>query len=582
MPAPIAFFAYKRPDHALRSLQSLASNHQAAESDLFIFCDGAKTPEEQDAVDQVRSVVRSQTWCGQVEIIERSQNLGLAQSIITGVTDLCDRLGQVIIVEDDLVLSPHFLTYMNNALERYASESRVMHISGYMFPVAIELPEAFFIQNASCWGWATWQRAWQQFNPDAKYLLNQIRSQNLQQSFDVSGHYPYLRMLQRQANGKLDSWAIRWYASVFLQQGLCLHPGASLVQNEGRDRTGTHRSQTTAFDVELSDKPVQQFPTEITEYKPATTALAHYFKALKQEKQAQKAERQAQKAHQKLSPSEAIQHYLDQGRKPWSTGYREFKQQFIQTSINNADLLEKFRLKQSLPEGYGEFLDERVVEYPWVLSRLSRKPEILLDAGSTLNYDYVLEHEVIQAKQLTIMTLEPEPRCYWKNRISYQFGDLRNLPFRDNWFDAIVSISTLEHIGMNNAIYTDDQTFVENNSWDFLTVIAELHRVTKPGGKVYISVPYGRYTNFGWYQQFNATMIDKLIDAFNPSQVVETYFCYEQGGWQFGEKYDCERFEGFNIHDTKYFNPDSEKDYDPDYAACSRAIAALELWKSST
>ena len=132
---------------------------------------------------------------------------------------------------------------------------------------------------------------------------------------------------------------------------------------------------------------------------------------------------------------------------------------------------------------------------------------------------------------------------------------------------------------MDNSMYSSDIKFQEKKNFDFQKAVSELKRVTKPGGKVYITVPYGKYTDFGWYQQFNIDMIAQIINTFAPRKIVETYYCYESGGRSTSDKYYCQKFEGFNIHDTKYFNPNSTKDYDPDYAACSRAIAALELYK---
>ncbi|MDJ0715935.1 MAG: methyltransferase domain-containing protein [Prochloraceae cyanobacterium] len=271
--------------------------------------------------------------------------------------------------------------------------------------------------------------------------------------------------------------------------------------------------------------------------------------------------------------------YLRNGRKPWSRGYSIFKKNFITQSLDDPALVKLFEENLKLPDRYGEFLDDRVVEFPWLISRLNKENGTILDAGSALNFDWILQHAKISDKDITIVTLEPERNCYWQNRVSYLFGDLRNLPIKDNWFDEIVSISTIEHIGMNNSIYSSDSKYVEQNNLDYLKVISELKRVTKPGGKVYITVPYGKYTDFGWYQQFNGEMIDAIIETFEPAKLTETYYCYEFGGWSIGDKQYCQKFEGFNIRDTKYFNPHSNKDYDLDRAAASRAVAALELWK---
>lgn len=275
--APIAFFAYNRPEHTLRSLESLTQNEGAAQSELFIFCDGSKRPEDRVAVSQVREIVRSQQWCGQVHITERQENRGLAKSIISGVTEICACYGRVIVLEDDLILSPYFLNFMNDALEKYENESSVMHISGYMFPVEAELPDTFFIRNASCWGWATWQRAWQYFEQDSAYLLKTIEQRGLKKEFSLDSSYSSLEMLNLQNKGELDSWAIRWYATVFLKKGLCLHPKHSLVNNIGHDGTGTHCTNMSAFEVIVSKDNITYFPDSILENKNAIDALIKYF-----------------------------------------------------------------------------------------------------------------------------------------------------------------------------------------------------------------------------------------------------------------------------------------------------------------
>lgn len=274
-----------------------------------------------------------------------------------------------------------------------------------------------------------------------------------------------------------------------------------------------------------------------------------------------------------------LRSYISNGRKPWSVGYDQFKEKFLQESLNDVSLINIFQESGELPLNYGQFLDERVVEYPWLISHITQCSGKVLDAGSALNHSYILEHDSMKTKELCIVTLEPEPHCYWKNKVSYLYHDIRELPFITNYFDEVISISTLEHIGMDNAIYSNNNAYSQHKRYSFLDAVTELKRVVKPGGKVYVTVPYGIYTDFSWYQQFDRQLIDKLIDHFSPSKLLETYFCYEKGGWNISTKEYCEKFEGFNIHDTKYKNPDSKKSYDSDYAACSRAIAAIELYK---
>jgi hypothetical protein len=278
--APIVFFTYNRPEHTRLTLESLTANEGASESELFIFCDGSESEEDVKAVKEVRSLTKSRKWCGKVNITERDKNMGLAGSIIEGVTEIVNRYGRAIVLEDDLVLSPQFLNFMNDALEVYKNVPKVMHISGYMFPVKGKLPETFFYRATSCWGWATWKRAWVKFEPNSYKLLTKIKSEKLRWRFDIEGLMNYYNMLKRQAKGEIDSWAIRWYASVFLNGGLCLHPGKSLVNNIGHDGTGVHCGSTGAFDVKVSKERISNYTHEIRESEQIVRLMVSFYRAL--------------------------------------------------------------------------------------------------------------------------------------------------------------------------------------------------------------------------------------------------------------------------------------------------------------
>ncbi len=280
--APIAFFAYNRPEHTRKALESLAMSKGAAESELFIFCDGPKNAASEKAVGDVRFLVKSRKWCKTVHIVEREENWGLAKSLIYGVTELANNFGRVIVLEDDLVLSSWFLDYMNRALEIYQDIPRVMHISGYLLPVKGQLPETFFYRNTSCWGWATWKRAWDMFEPDTKKLLAGFNNLNQRREFDVRGTMGFYRMLRDQDKGRIDSWAIRWYASVFLNNGLCLYPGKSLVNNIGHDNSGVHCGASTRFECQVSQDRVLNFTQDIHENKQAVKLMADFYRSLKE------------------------------------------------------------------------------------------------------------------------------------------------------------------------------------------------------------------------------------------------------------------------------------------------------------
>ena len=251
MLAPILLFAYNRPRHLQHTVEALAHNPLAQESELFVFSDGARTEDDREDVELVRSYIHTIEGFKTVHRIERDRNYGLAANIIDGVTDIVNRYGRVIVLEDDLVTAPGFLQFMNDALDTYADEPRVGHIQAYDFTQNPRLPETFLIKFTGSWGWATWQRAWQHFNPDGQYLLNELHRRHLTRRFDFNGKYGFTRMLRRQVEGKNNSWAIRWNASLFLRDILSLNVGRSLVQNEGFDGSGTHCGADHLYEARL-------------------------------------------------------------------------------------------------------------------------------------------------------------------------------------------------------------------------------------------------------------------------------------------------------------------------------------------
>jgi hypothetical protein len=247
--APIAVFLYKRPRHTARLIDTLLANDSFAGSPLFVYCDGPRGSYDEPAVEQTRRLARERL-APHGELIERTANVGLAASIIGGVTELCARYGRVIVLEDDLVLHPGCVTFLNAALERYADESCVYHINAYRYPIG-DFTGLCFSRLPSSWGWATWERAWRSFEPDASKLEERIRGANLASVMDFDGAAAYYELLQHQVAGRVDSWAIRWYASVLLERGLALYPDVSQVVNSGMDRSGVHCDVTSTFDVAL-------------------------------------------------------------------------------------------------------------------------------------------------------------------------------------------------------------------------------------------------------------------------------------------------------------------------------------------
>lgn len=276
--APILLFVYNRPEHVRRNIQALLKNELAAESELFIYSDAAKDETSQAAVKEVRAFIRSIQGFKKITITERAENWGLARSIIDGVTTQINRYGRVIVLEDDLVVAPHFLQFMNDALETYRDEERVGHIQACDFTHDPSLPDTFLIKWTGSWGWGTWDRAWKHFNADGKALLTELESRKLTYTFDFNGKYGYTRMLRRQIEGKNNSWAIRWNASLFLKGILSLNVGKSLVQNEGFNGSGTNCGGGGLYASELYMErlPVKKI-SPIEENIQARNAYVRYY-----------------------------------------------------------------------------------------------------------------------------------------------------------------------------------------------------------------------------------------------------------------------------------------------------------------
>jgi hypothetical protein len=278
--APIALFAYNRPDHTRLTVESLQNNELAGASDLFIFSDAPKKSDIAEDVRLVREYLRKIDGFKSVKLVERDKNLGLANSIIDGVTKLCNDFGKVIVLEDDLIVAPNFLNYMNDALELYKDKNQIMQIAGFMFPANIKSDQdAFFLPFTTSWGWATWQRAWQYFDPSAKDYNLLKKDQKLRNKFDLEGSYFYFNMLESQMCGKIDSWAIRWYLSVFMKRGLTVYPKKTLVTNIGFDGSGTHCSASSLpVQMDLKLYSVNSWPDTIRVQEEHKQAVYDYLR----------------------------------------------------------------------------------------------------------------------------------------------------------------------------------------------------------------------------------------------------------------------------------------------------------------
>ena len=280
--APIVLFVYNRPWHSQQTIEALQKNELSSESELFIYSDAPKAEKDQEKVQEARDYVHSIGGFKKITIIERVENWGLANSIVDGVTAIVNQYGKIIVLEDDLVTSPYFLRYMNDALNLYANNEEIISVHGYVYPVKEKLPEAFFLLGADCWGWATWKRGWELFNSDGQYLLDELERRKLIREFDFNDSYQYSKMLKSQIKGTNDSWAVRWYASAFLAGKLTLYPGRSLVYNIGSDDSGTHCGKSADFDAHLTETKINLRNIDIEPSHNGKLAFEEFFGNLKQ------------------------------------------------------------------------------------------------------------------------------------------------------------------------------------------------------------------------------------------------------------------------------------------------------------
>ena len=251
--APIVLFVYNRPDHTKKTILSLLKNSVAEKSELFIYSDGPKNEIEEDKIKNVRKYINEISGFKKIEIIESQKNLGLANSVISGVSEVLSKYERVIVMEDDMVCSPFFLEFMNTLLNFYEEDEKVFSVTGYTFP--IEIPssysyDVYVAPRASSWGWGTWKDRWEKVDWDLKDFNKIINDPEMVEKFNLGGE-DLSRMLKNQKAGKIDSWAIIWTYSHFKNNAQCVYPVKSRIKNIGTDNSGVHTGKTNRFNVDL-------------------------------------------------------------------------------------------------------------------------------------------------------------------------------------------------------------------------------------------------------------------------------------------------------------------------------------------
>ena len=273
----IAIFAFNRPKHLFECLSSLERCTGFENYVGTIFIDGARNQAELQFVEECHQLAEefAQRHC--FNVVKRESNLGLANSIRSGIDQIFQSNDSIIVVEDDLVLHSGFLQFLSSGLAKYADEKKVSSISGYQYPIKRPPAGPVFLLGADCWGWGTWSDRWNQTNFDADFLLRESRENHLVHQFNLDGSNDYTGMLEQLIDGDIDSWAILWHASMYVQNRLTLYPPASFVSNEGGDGSGTHFGVNSMYSQELKATQNVSLPEYIAESESFREELCHFY-----------------------------------------------------------------------------------------------------------------------------------------------------------------------------------------------------------------------------------------------------------------------------------------------------------------
>ena len=279
--APIVLFVYNRPWHTKQTVEALQKNELAKESELFIYCDEAKNEDAGKSVDEVREYIDKVDGFKKVTIIKREKNWGLADSIIDGVTKIVNEYGKIIVLEDDMVTSPYFLKFMNEALEFYKDEKKVWHISGWNYPIDTDgLDDVFLWRLMNCWGWATWADKWEYFEKDIDKTISKFSKKDIM-IFNLDGYELYWNQVILNKNNKINTWAVFWYATIFKQNGLCLNPSQTYVENIGHDGSGIHCGESDSYSNTLSSLKNINISCTLSENQLAFQKIQYFYKKQK-------------------------------------------------------------------------------------------------------------------------------------------------------------------------------------------------------------------------------------------------------------------------------------------------------------
>jgi hypothetical protein len=271
-------FAYSRPAHTQKTLDALKRNLLAPETNLIVYLDAPKSLDLKAKSDLVKNIIRSAHGFKSIKLIERPENFGLAKNIIEGVTEVCNQYGRAIVLEDDIETSEYFLTFMNDGLNFYRDDKRVYSISGCTYPadLADMKSDTFFLRIPLCWGWATWQDRWQDFEKNLDDI-NAV-SNSLIKFINFNGTNNFFQQAKLNLTGKANTWFIFWYLTLAKKNAVTLFPKKSLANNIGLDGTGDNCGSTSIFDQKLQKTFV---PISIIDVKEDSYAVEQHIKYFK-------------------------------------------------------------------------------------------------------------------------------------------------------------------------------------------------------------------------------------------------------------------------------------------------------------
>lgn len=278
--APVVLFAYARPDHTLRTLNALRDNFLAEKTELYVFLDFPKKAEHRADYESVVDIVNKVNGdFKEIHIEARTENFGLAKNIMSGVSEVINKHGKVIVLEDDLVTSKYFLTFMNDALTEYKSNESIWHISGWTHPIDFGINEDTFAwRTMNCWGWATWAENWQFFEKNPQSLVSNFTKEDISK-FNLDNTHNFWKQVEANLDGRLNTWAIFWYATIYKNNGLCINPTKTYIQNIGNDGSGENCGNWDIFTSPLAQSSPNEWPKKLTqENLTAVKAIKRFYK----------------------------------------------------------------------------------------------------------------------------------------------------------------------------------------------------------------------------------------------------------------------------------------------------------------